>query len=501
MPAIVALFALFIAVSWSTGCATAASREQIVSVDSSPRGARITRTADGTELGTTPALLAQPRAGTQDYTLQFDDGATRHLVTSCEARTAFLIADAIPGLPLLVLPPPLNVVGFVAVGATLGAIDTADGAVFDCPAAVVAKHPDLAGNVVIGVDVMPEVAFAALPKLVVEGCPRFVVVPPLATSELASQQLTAAASDALLKVSDCATVVDAAEAMAAFGRKKITWQQPLVGDRFTRSHAHEIAFKTKATHLVQLEPLDDGARLRVIDVHTLQPTAGPSLTPKNVVTTTERDLFRELLLYGVGLIPDTFVWNAAAKFFPFAPTTNEQIVQQEFTNPLLASAINFQLYHLDNPEAHASWDYTLTIGPDLLFLLNGSRMVLEDDDGSRRTLTLNVIQAIVPVSPRATFFTPAGVTAVWVGAGPAVVVDWDEPAWKFDWRVTAFVHGGVSHNVFLTRTIFIGLGAHANRSLWPHVARDGVKLDWFMQVHANLGISFPDFTYDVADWL
>ena len=500
MPALRAPLSL-LALALSTACATAASRDQIISVDSSPRGALITRTADGAELGTTPVLLSQPRAGTQDYTLRFSDGATRHLVTTCEARTAFLIADAIPGLPLLVLPPPLNVVGFVAVSATLGAIDTAGGAVFDCPAAVVAKHPSLTGNVVTSDDVIADIEFAALPVLVVEACPRFLVVPPIATSELASQQLTAAAADELLKLSDCATVVDAAEAMAVFGRKKITWQRALVPERFTREHAHEIAFKTKATHFVQLEPVADGARLRLVDVHSLQPAAGPSLTPKDIVTSSERDLFRELLLYGVGLVPDTFVWNAAAKFFPFQSTSGEQIVQQGFTNPLLASAINFQLYHLDNPEAHGTWDYALTIGPNLLFLLNGSRMVLQDDDGARRVLTLNVIQAIVPISPRATFFTPAGLTAVWVGAGPALIVDWDDPDTKVDWRLTAFVHGGISHDVFLTRTVFVGVSAHANRSLWPHVLRDGVRLDWFLQAQVNLGISFPDFTYDVADWL
>jgi hypothetical protein len=33
------------------------------------------------------------------------------------------------------------------------------------------------------------------------------------------------------------------------------------------------------------------------------------------------------------------------------------------------------------------------------------------------------------------------------------------------------------------------------------VLRDGVRLDWFSQASVNLGISLPELTYDVADWL
>ncbi len=500
MSAVRVCLAVCAAVLWSSGCATAASHEQIVSLDSAPRGAVVTRTVDGAVVGTTPLLLTQPRAATQDYSVAFADGGAAHVVTACEARTAFLIADAIPGLPLLVLPPPLNVVGFIAMGATLSAVDTDDGAVFDCPAALLVQKPGMTSDVVAA-DVLADVEFAALPGLVVDGCPRYLVVPPVADSEAASRQLTRAVSDALAKVNECATVVDATDAASAFSRKNVSWQRPLLRDRFVRAHVHDVAFTTRASHLVQLEVVDGAARLRVTDVHTLQAAAGPALTLPTTRATAERDLFHELLLWGVGLIPDTFVWNAAAKAFPFQPTTGEAIVKQEFTNPFLASAINFQLYHLDHPENHAPWDFTLTVGPDMLVLLNGTRMILENDDGQRRTLTLTVIQAVLPISPRVTFFTPAGVTAVWAGVGPGLVIDWDEPAYDFSARLTAFAHGGISHNVFLTRTIFVGVAAHGNRSFWPHVQRDGVKLDWFFQAQANLGISFPDFTDDIADWL
>ena len=502
------LLAVAVGLSLAGGCATAASREQIVSIDSLPRGAEIVRD-DGTVVGTTPALVAQPRAQVQDYTVRFAD-QSRHVVARCEARTAFLIADAIPGLPLLVLPPPLNVIGWVGASAILAGIDTADGAVFECPDAVLVKQQQ--DDVIdVAADVIDDVDFATLPVERVEGCPRYLVVPPLADSERASQSMTRAIADTLLRTSACATVVDAAEAMAAFGRKKVTWQRALVRDRFHRGHVHDVAFSTRATHLVQLEAVDgdttdsaDNGRvqLRVVDVHTLQAAQGPPfVVPSTTTTEEERDLFREVLLFGVGLIPDTFIWNAAAKFFPFEPLGNERVVDQVFTNPFLATAINFQILHLDNPEAHAPWDYTLTVGPDLLALLNGSRMRLEADDGTTRTLTLNVIQAVLPISPRATFFTPAGVSAVWVGVGPALIIDWDEPGFRADWRLAAFVHAGISHSVFLTRTVFVGVAAHGNRSLQPHVLRDGVRLDWFFQASINLGISFPDLTYDLADWL
>lgn len=499
------LFAVLLVGLPGVGCATVASREQIVSIDSAPRGAEIVAD-DGTVVGTTPALLAQTRAASHDYTVRFVDGDTR-FVSACVPRTAFLVADALPALPLLVLPPPFNAIGFVAVGTTLAAIDSTNEAIFHCPDAVLVPHHATA--VVVATDHIIDNDIATLAPTMLAGCPRFLVAPPAADSARASHATSAAAATALLELNTCATVVDTRAATAVFERHHVNWRQPLRAERFSRDQIHDVAFTTSATHLVQVERSDDGpARLRVIDVHTLRTSPGPALTPPTAKRTAadddtdgNDDLLRDAVRFGVGLIPDTFVWNAAAKFLPFQPTGNERVVEQVFTNPLLATAINFQLVHLDHPEHHAPWDWTLTVGPDLLALLNGSRLTLKNDDGSTRTLTLNVIQAVVPISPRLTLFTPAGVSAVWLGAGPALIVDWDEPGYRVDWRVAAFAHAGVSHHVFLTRTIFVGVAASGNRSLQPHVLRDGVKLDWFLQTSINLGISFPNLTWDIGDWL
>ncbi|HEY1101300.1 MAG TPA: hypothetical protein VGF99_20345, partial [Myxococcota bacterium] len=212
------------------GCATAASREQLVSIDSSPRGAHVVDD-DGAVLGTTPVLLQQPRAAWQHYTVQFGDDDTQPVRLTCEARTGFLVADAIPALPLLVLPPPLNVVGYVAASATLAGIDSADGAIFECPSSLLVHHPDPAGHVATGATQIADVDVASLPDVAGEGCPRFVVVPPAATSEAESDAVVARVTPALLSTTSCATVVDAGEGAAAFGRKRIAWHRPFVRAR------------------------------------------------------------------------------------------------------------------------------------------------------------------------------------------------------------------------------------------------------------------------------
>ncbi len=493
---------LMVGAALGTGCATVEGREQIVSLDSAPRGAVITRRGDGVVVGVTPVLIAQPRAEQQSYGLRFADGTTAAVDAACVPRGGFVAADAIAALPLLVLPV-IGGAAFVAVAGLGAGVDTIDGAVFACPTVMAAPPGPVPSPPAAPDDVVAEAALASLPVFVAEGCPRFLIAPPAAGSDVASRALLASAGASLQALVPCATVVDAVDAVDVFARRNVSFERPLLRERFTRDAVYDVAHATQATHLVVIEPAEGAltAGLRVVDVHTLQASSAPPLALAPPPPEPDFDLGRSTWSLLANALPDTFVWNIAAKAFLFESTRGEDVVVNEFVYPLLATSINFQLYHLDHPEVHNPYDVQLSIAPDFLFLLNGSRLVLQDPDGARRTVTLTVIQAVAPVVPRATFFTPAGVTSVWVGVGPGLVVDWDEPAYDFAARVGLFGHGGVSHSIFLTRTFFIGVAGHANRSAWSHVDRNGVKLDWFFQSSVNLGFSFPDVGDDVRGWL
>ena len=502
-------FALALGCSWTTfsiGCATVGGRAQTVSIDSQPRGAVVTRD-DGIQVGVTPTFIDQPRGSAQAYALRFPDGATAQVTNTCEARTGFLVADSIPALPLLVLPPPLGALAFVGASSAFVGIDTANGSIFECSQSVRAQHPGSVTTEPLS-DVIDDRAWDKLPAMPVEGCPRFLVAPPKAKTEEASTALALAATESLRSGSPCATVVDIARSKTAFDRHRVSFPEPRVRESFKRRDVYDVAVDTRATHLVLLE-LDDEeapalARLRVVDVHSLKAAAGPSfpVTPLPAESAA-RGLFREVVRYLASWIPDTFIWNIAWKGFPFEATHGgERIVTNELTAPLLATALNFQLTHLDHPVSHATWDYQLSLAPDLLIFLNGMRLVVANKAGKHRTLLLDIVQVVVPLAPKIAFFTPVGVTSLWAGAGPGAILDVNEADhWRVTARLSLFAHGGISHNVFLTRWLFVGVAAQINRSFWPHVERDGVRLDWIFQAQANLGFTFPDLTDEVRTGL
>lgn len=482
-----------------SGCATVGGREQLVSIDSVPRGAAVVD-RDGNAQGTTPAFVRQARDASAVYDVRFVDGRVVHVDVDCGARAGFVFADALPGLPLLTIPL-FGVLSYVALTTAVAGVDAADGAFYECPAAVRVADSVVTGA---GSDLVVERDWRELPAFSATGCPRFLVVPPLAPHAPASAATSTQAAQALLAQTPCATAVEPSTSAETFEHKRVSFHAPLHRARFVREDFADVAAATGASHVVVVEAIDGDpatVRLHIIDAHSLVEAKGPVVVVGDVAAAPDGDLVHDALSAVAGLVPDTFVWNAAAKAFPYESTRGERIVAKDFTYPLLSSSINFQLYHLDTPVEHPAYDVTFGVAPDVVFQLNGQRMTLVDDDGDQRELTLTVIQLVVPVSARTAFFTPAGVTAVWAGVGPGFVLDWDEPAFHATTSANLFAHGGVSHSVFLTRSLFVGAAAQANRSAWAHVERDGVKLDWFFQANLNLGISMPDLSADLRSWI
>lgn len=419
---------LFVTLAFLSGCATIGGRDEVLSVDSSPRGA--VAVVDGERIGPTPAFADVHRS--RHHSVRLEDPATGKLLAmqqkTCNVRW---ITSVIGNSVVAFISPPIALAG-------LG-VDLLTGAAFDCRGAI-------------------KVNFVADAAKLRPACHTYLVAPPEHPDAAVSRQVRMLWLQAARKtLAPCDRIVREADADDAFGYINLTNRDTSALAHLTRAHANVLGQAVHADRLVIVHEDIAGKPPRIkpeiVDLHSLERHFEKSI---DVAPRTAEELDRSSrpswLLYSVSLIPNAVMYGPSRMIRHLRPPVGETIVneRERTTLPQLLSFIGINT--IDHPLGFGEWDATLRLYPSLDAGVWDLDMTMRSDAGLEHHTSVKTVYFQGLFNLALSAYTPVGIFGAAVGAGPL-------PYWVFEERPKFQVKGSFGYEYswtfFSSRNVFV----------------------------------------------
>ena len=386
-------FTLLAVVSALTACGSLASKHQVVSVDSHPRGVKV-GTADGQLVGRTPLFIKINR----DYVFRLKTNVGGLQRFSCPYRwlasplenSALMLPGSAGGLP-------------GALGAwTFGMVyDLVSGAAFWCP-----SHIKVKAN--------------GTPLEEQKYCPDYLVMTPNGASSMVEKELEAYWMDYAKRGHSCARQVDRDVGLTWLRRLKMT------GGPGTslKDDAEKIAFlgyKTGATHTVQFrlddELMEDAQMVwaDVTDLHALKRRPPVQLyLPIDTETAAENrsSLAAGFLRRSLRLLPETLTLGVTSRNIVWSPRGDGD--EMNAVDGDFDAAPTVRFLSVSHPDAFGSWAWDLSLGTGI-----GLNLLSDISADEPNAPEVSFGRGVLHVLGSLTAHTPIGAYTLALGGGPA----------------------------------------------------------------------------------
>lgn len=440
-------------------CATIGGYDEVLSLDSAPRGANVV--LDGERAGVTPTFAVSRRRRTHSVGLV--DAATGKILTT-QTQTCGIrwITSVIGNGVMAIMSPPLALIG---VG-----VDFLTGAAFDCKGAIKVKFDRS------GAKLRPE-------------CHNYLVAPPEHPDSGVSRQLRIlwlqSARDTLAA---CDRIVKEVEADEVFGYINLTNRDTSAIAQLSRAHANVLGQAVGADRLVVIHEDLDAKPPRIvpeiIDLHSLTRRFDK---PILVSTRTANDLIKRSrpswLLYSVSLIPNAVMYGPSRMTRKLSPPEGQHIVgeRERATLPKLLSFLGINT--VDHPLGYGEWDATLRLYPSLDAGVWDLDMTMADRTGATHHQPVKAVYFQSLFNLGLSAYTPVGIFGVAVGGGPM-------PYWIYEEKPKFRIKGSVGYEYswtfFTSRNIFVW-AAWEEHEVKGGIETKGFKSSRWVESTINIG--------------
>ncbi|MEY2987957.1 MAG: hypothetical protein RJB13_1478 [Pseudomonadota bacterium] len=469
-----------------TGCASVGGQQQVIAVDSSPRGLEFSfnsfRKKDSSMM--TPAAVMVDRRRTLQLTLGSGD-FQKKLDLNCNFRKGTVLLGNAPVSLLLIQNPAAALVFYSA----LLSIDLLSGAAFECP---------------YGVSQVVELPSAVESELA-PTCNRVLILPPARNNDLKLEKglIEEAQEYASRMAQGCIQFVSQAVTTGA-----------LIKSSIENGSIESLFVPTSERKWAQL--LRDTGATRAVDVHIDE--HGEKFT---IVTFSLWDLFKKEKIASFKKtfrsenfekLKGGFLSSAAGKVLKLIP--NSIAVSQSSPSLNIQSPTAFKseligrkssllglvtITSVEHPDQFDEWDGDFQISPSLYF--DSIRHSVSPSEQSR--LTSSVQDAgerqqfrgyafNLPVDGVLSLHTPAGAFRVFIGFGLGSYYSTARPLTGNKFKLFALAHGGLDWVAYFGDNFFAQVGLHAFSRGQNYIEQRGnYQLNGWNSAVVGLGYFFP----------
>jgi hypothetical protein len=466
------LFSALLIFKLLLACGTIIKREQILSLDSEPRGSAIylQNKNEKQYLGNTPLFYKSTRSHSKQFQFELAPGIDQTLTVSCKLRWSEAVL-------------PNSLLGFVgttpAVGILAFAIDGYTGNLFYCPDFISMEFPDQ--------------------KVAQESsglCESYLIVPPHAIDAVLSDFIFEKWKNEFKKsIKPCDLIIYDDRSKELFSFLNIDYSTDLTFKDLKIDHLLYLGAETQATHLVFLNTLELEKKIvvssAVYDIHR----KSEEKDLKNTVMLAAPEYQKHLdsssfLLKNFHLFPNAITASAhvGSSFTPI-PYIHSIEEKNLFVLPKVLTA--FSVDSIIHPDSIGVWGYNLTISPSLISNYSKTEYTLTNQlftDEEPVKFTRDLIYILPLMNAGATIHTPIG------AFGAAISAGFNFLYWK-DSHLTAKnkylpTYGvNIHYSAFFTKNLYFLLAAHVLISETGNLKNEFFETDSII-TRASVGLGY-----------
>lgn len=493
---------------WMAACATIDDTEQIVSIDSNPRGIAVYQDkARKKKIGETPFFKNIEREYSHTFYFALPPTGAKQLYEK-KINCAFRWGTTLLGnLPLIAIPVTFSPAYIYFLG--LG-IDLLTGAAFDCPHRFTLNLPRQSSRL-------------QSPKTT---CHSYLILPPFDNDEKTSDQVAQYWRTYMLPgLSPCETIIDYTKSKALFLRYKLNTYNEISWARINKHHLNQISHQLQATHIVKINHQKNRTRLtvkaQIFDAHTYKSIS----KQQRVFDVSRSKTFQFSQAAGAWVkyfqvIPNAFGWAPSETNLVAPLPDNAELINITDLSTFPNYISNLNLINVIHPISYATWDFAFKFAPAFLISYLSKRATLEIPlppprknnrpplplktfaaptpnlvDGLRQSVThdIDLFFFSVPLVTSLDMFTPIGTFSTELGIGP--VFSWfNESVIASDWRIRTLVSLTAAYTGFFANNFFIRIQTSSNVGLSNLASYHRFQIKGWDETRLTIGYYFPRLT-------
>jgi hypothetical protein len=436
------------------GCASLGGNKQLVSVDSSPRGATVYLQGEKDPIGVTPFFYPLARVPSDSMEFHFPEIAPTSVHIDCHYRWGI---EAGLNAPLMLISP---VAGLAALG-----IDLATGAAFDC-----------------GSSVFAQASAPATTSAKVVYCKKYLISPPEDSDEETSDwQAESWIKQSTFSLRGCDQMIDYKTGKQSLEYVNITHQTPMGTEKLGREKLNEQAQFLGATHIVLLTSKTNGESFTLTaktkDLHTIKDDE--SIVFPGVVlngSNAELSATEKVLRYSVSFSPNSVTFGQLTSEPEITAHHNSRIIDISDVSRLPVIISAWGLTTVDHSGGYAHWDAALDFYPSMqINNVNKKITLLNVSSNVEKSRELQFLNLMPLYHAGVSFYTPIGAFSVDAGAGLSssiVKITGSPTATRTDPSFSL----GVEYRAFFTNSIFFQMGTYQVLSGNRNISAGQVKI-------------------------
>ncbi len=484
------------------GCATIASREHIVPIDSVPRGLAIYESSQSqTQMGITPFFTVLPRAYRQELAIGIPDNkqrAVEQFTCGINWTTAVIGNGAAGALHGLSGGGPAT--GLLAFGLYSG-IDLLTGNFFSCSDGILFRVK------------VPQQYQRELKE-----CRVYLVIPPMADDEKISDLLTQRWLDSWqTNLPTCDTIVDPEIAKQRLAFVNLNHTSKVKLANISRKNMDYLGYYTKANHLVILS-LTDADQGQTITANAYDMLSLDELDSGKLPWTKVRDQ-QQISQDSVNEAAKSSFIARSMSFFPnsiaYLPSdtelSNNKLKDKDLHNldqpvrlqTLPRALAGLSAYSVLHPDGYNDWDLVWSLWPRITSAsLDQNQTLFSVTDGVINYRLRGIL--ITPFYEGATtLHTPIGAVSLGLGIGPTIAYISDNFT-SGRMQVSYGFNVNITYTAFITKQLFLSIGADAmtfDPKGYPVASAKYFHLDSLNQAWAGIGYFIPELRTKIRNWM
>lgn len=453
---------LIFSFSFLCSCATLTSRSQLISIDSSPRGANVYLKSKLRKIGTTPFFYELPR--TNAIKLKFKPtGKSQGNVYNQTCSFRWFVAG-LGNLPFFTLSPYAGVAAF--------AYDFFSKNVWNCDDHIVANLKHRPKN---------------------KQCHHFFVVPPYHKNPSKAFQLYEEWKKIITdKIASCHSFVSNIDLKRYHRSFNLGLHRKFTYKKVKKHKIKKIGYATGADVFVTLnfdEKNPDVLIANYIDMHKdTEILHFPHATKINIKNHREEVISDNVFSFAIELFPNSFGYEFRSTLH--TKDTFEENRSPNRTLPVLVTS--FSLLSMTGPEAYDEWDIAYGLYPRLNFYSFDWTYIFESP---KEELRWRLYYLMFAYEGRMTFFTALGQLSLGLGWGPMLVYSkpYDLAA---EFVFSNFNTAYFRYTAHLSKSLFLYLDTSMFFPARRFYLRDSIQSASFLDVTVGLGYFLQDLKAD-----
>jgi hypothetical protein len=416
------------------GCASIAGNDQIIAIDSNPRGMEVGSTKNQIAPRKTPFFVKIPRSSSLELSLAATPAASpQKFARFCSWRYLESGVSSLVFFPFPALIP-----------LSLG-LDFFSGAAFQCPSPV--RLGQDGGDAPLDIDAP---------------CLRQIVYPPYSLGSEANAKVMAHWKEKVRAEAPfvCANEFYPEEIISLLNSFNINLNKPLNFALLSRDLLQEIGYQTGADRIVYFSPqppklgsLD--LDVVAIDLYSAQETQRKRFLTIDQDSTKKPFGIKKIFHYGLINFPNSVTYGYQPRGLAVHAQGPYQISESDRQNSLIYLLANFSLTNVSHQRGFSPFSFDWNLFPGLQMKFDNKKYTLQhSSDSEPLVIGVNNYFVLTPLSFQGLLYLPLGVLIGKYGVGPLLVIQKSEEGKRYHASLRLGQTAGLGYRFFFGGDFF-----------------------------------------------